>query len=144
MLKVGGLLYTCTDGSRFVQDEGKRFNWLKKRYTYQKTAGIHLADYAAHARELRLQQGVIGPSAGTAISGGAEPGGSGDNAIESPDYSSMRVAEVKQELCSRRLRSGGTKHQLLQRLLDDDAKHADSQDGSSDSSRGSGNNSDSE
>jgi hypothetical protein len=103
-----------------------------------------LEDYAAHAQELRLQQGEIRPSAGTAISGGAEPGGSGDNDMESPDYSSMLVAELKQELRSWRLRSGGTKPQLLKRLLDDDAKHAEVQDGSSDSGRGSGNNSDSE
>jgi hypothetical protein len=27
MLMAGGLLHTCTDGSRFVQDEGKSFIW---------------------------------------------------------------------------------------------------------------------
>jgi hypothetical protein len=31
MLKGGEHLNTCTDGSRFVPDEGKLFNWLKKR-----------------------------------------------------------------------------------------------------------------
>jgi hypothetical protein len=137
------ILTVCASNT-VVQDEGKLLNLLKKRYTYQKTAGIHFADYAAHARELLLQNGEIGPSEGTAISGGAEPGGFGDNYMESPGYSSMRVAKLKQELRSRRLRSGGTKPQLLQRLLADNAKHADSQDESSDSGGGSGNNSDSE
>jgi hypothetical protein len=61
----------------------------------QKAAGTHLAEYVARAREVRLQQGEIGPSAETGISGGAELGGSGDNDIESPDYSSMPVAELK-------------------------------------------------
>jgi hypothetical protein len=66
------------------------------------------------------------------------------NDMESPDYSSMRVAELKQQLRFQSLRSGGTKLQLLQRLLDDDAKLADAQDKSSDSGRGSGNGIDSE
>jgi hypothetical protein len=54
-------------------------------------------------------------------------GGSGDGNTKSPGYSRMRVAELKQESRSRGLRSGGTKPQLLQRLLDDDAKSADAQ-----------------
>jgi hypothetical protein len=81
---------------------------------------------------------------GTGISGGAELGGSDDNYMESPDYSRMRVSELKHKRRSRSLRSGGTKPQSLQRLLNDDTKHADAQDESSDSSRGSGNGSDSE
>jgi hypothetical protein len=100
-------------------------------------AGKHLASYAAHARGVRLHQGEIGPRAGSGISSGAEPGGSGDNDIKSPDYSSMSVVELMQELCIRRLRSGETKLQLLRRLVDDDAKPADAQDESIDSSRGS-------
>jgi hypothetical protein len=75
-----------------------------ERLMHQKAAGIHLAAYAAHAREIRLQQGKIGPGAETGISGGAELGGSGDNDIESPGYSSMRVAELKQEPRSQGLR----------------------------------------
>jgi hypothetical protein len=34
MLKASRLIRTCTDGSRFVQDEGKLFNRLKKRYAH--------------------------------------------------------------------------------------------------------------
>jgi hypothetical protein len=111
---------------------------------YQKAAGMHLAGYAAHAQEVRLQQGEIGPCAKTGISGGAELGGSGDNDIESSDYSSMRVAEQKQEPRFRGLCSRGTKPQLLQLLIDDDAKPADAQGDSSYSSKGSGNGSNSE
>jgi hypothetical protein len=117
---------------------------MKKRFTYQKAASIDVDAYSAHARELRLQQGEIGPGARTGMSGGAELGGSGDNDIESPNYSSMRAAELKQLLRSRGLCSGGMKPRLLQRLLDDDAKPADAQDESSDSSKGSGNGGDSE
>jgi hypothetical protein len=108
---------------------------IRERLTYQKAAVIHLVAYAAHAREVRLQQSEIGPGAETGISGGAELGGSGDNQIESLDYLSMRFAELKQEPRSRGLRSGGTKPQLLQRLLDDDAKPADTQVDNSDSSK---------
>jgi hypothetical protein len=74
MLTAGGLVHTCTDGSRDVQDEGKLFNWLKRRYTYQKAAGIHLATLSSHAQEVRLQRGEIRPSAGTGISGGFQAG----------------------------------------------------------------------
>jgi hypothetical protein len=89
-----------------------------KRFIYQKAAGIHLAAYAAHVREVRLQQVEIGPGAETGIIGVAELGGSGDNDIESPDYSSMCVlgAFAQKE-----------QSQLLQLLLDDDAKPADEQ-----------------
>jgi hypothetical protein len=52
----------------------------------KKAAGMHLAAYAAHAREVRLQQVEIGPSAVIGISGGAELGGSGDSGIKPPDY----------------------------------------------------------
>jgi hypothetical protein len=69
MLKSGGLLHNCSDGS--LQDDEKLFNWLKKRHTYQNKAFAHLAAYAAHSRELRLQQNEIGPGAGTGFSGGA-------------------------------------------------------------------------
>jgi hypothetical protein len=80
-----------------------------ERFTNQKVAGKHLAAYTAHAREVRPQQGEIGHGAETGISGGAELGGSDDNDIESPDNSSVRVAELKPEPRSRGLRSGGTK-----------------------------------
>jgi hypothetical protein len=66
-----------------------------ERLTYQKAAGIYLAEYAAHAREVRQQQVENGLVAETGISGGAKLSGSGDNDIESPDYSSMRVAKLK-------------------------------------------------
>jgi hypothetical protein len=56
---------------------------------------------------------------------------------------SMRGAELKLELRSRRLHSGGMKPQL-QRLLDDDAKAADAHGESSESSEESGNGSDRE
>jgi hypothetical protein len=100
-----------------------------------------LAAYAAHAREVCQQQGEIGHGAGTGISSGTELGGSGDNDIESPDYSSMRVEELKLGLRSRHLCSGGMKP--LQRLPYDDAKPSDAQGDSSDSSKGRGNGSDS-
>jgi hypothetical protein len=51
----------------------------------------------------------------------------------------MRVAEQKLELRSRRLHSEGTKPQLTQRLLDDDATPADAHGESSESSKGSEN-----
>jgi hypothetical protein len=124
--------YTSAHGSRYVKDEGKLLDWLEKLFTYQKAVVTHSAAYATHAREVFLQQGEIGPGAGTGISGGAELDGSCDNNIES---------ELKQELCSRRLRSGGTKPQLP---LDDDAKPADAQGESSNYSEGSGNDSDNE
>jgi hypothetical protein len=76
---------------------------------YQKAAGIHLAEYAAYTREVRPQKVEIGPGAETGISGVAELGCIGDNDIESPDHSSMRVAELKQEPHSQGLRPGGTK-----------------------------------
>jgi hypothetical protein len=50
----------------------------------------------------------------------------------------MCVAGLKQESRSRGLRSGGTKPQLLQRLLDDDAKTTDAQGDNSDSARAEG------
>jgi hypothetical protein len=43
------------------------------------------------------------------MSNEAELGGSGDDDIEVHDYSSMRVAEIKQGLRSRGFHSGGTK-----------------------------------
>jgi hypothetical protein len=64
--------------------------------------------------------------------------------IALPDYLSICILELEQEPRSRGLRSGGLKPQLLQRLLDDDAKPADAQCQSSDFSKGSGNGSDSE
>jgi hypothetical protein len=67
---------------------------------YQKAADINSVAYAARGREVRLQQLEIGPGAETGISGGAEMGGSGDNGVESPHYSSMRVAELKQSALS--------------------------------------------
>jgi hypothetical protein len=88
-LAVGELLHTCTNGSIFLRDEGKLLNWLKKRFTYKKAAGIHLAAYAAHAWKVRLQQGGTRPGAGAGMSGGVELGGTGDNYIEVPGYSSM-------------------------------------------------------
>jgi hypothetical protein len=80
-----------------------------ERFTYQKAAGIHLAAYSAHAREVRLQKGEIGPCAESGISGGAKLGDSGDKDIASPDYLSMRVAKLNQEPRSQGLRSGGRK-----------------------------------
>jgi hypothetical protein len=53
-----------------------------ERLAYQKAAGIYLAAYAAHAREVRLPQGEIGPLAETGVSGAAELGGSDNNDIE--------------------------------------------------------------
>jgi hypothetical protein len=76
---------------------------------YKKAAGIHLASYAAHTREVRLQQGEIGPVAESGSIGGAEQGGSGDNDIESPSYSNVRVVQLKQEPRFQGLRSGGRK-----------------------------------
>jgi hypothetical protein len=55
----------------------------------------------------------------------------------------MRVAELKQEPRSRAF-SQEERSQKLQLLLDDDAKPADAQGDSSDSSKGSGNGSNSE
>jgi hypothetical protein len=115
-----------------------------ERLTNQQAAGIHLDAYAAHAREAGLQQGEIGPGAEIGRSGGAELGGSGDNDIESPDYSSMRCAMWSM---SKSLVLGAfareERSQLLQLLLDDDAKPADAQGDGSNSSMGSGNGSDS-
>ena len=135
MLKIGGLLHSCTDGSRFVQDEGKLFNWLKKRYTEQKTAGINLAVYAAHARAVRLQHGGAGAGAEATVNDDDDDIADDDD--ETPDYSSMNVSELKQELRARGLRVGGTKAELLQRLMEDDAHPADEMGHSSGSESGS-------
>jgi hypothetical protein len=115
----------------------------QERFTYQKAAGINSAAYAAHVWEVRLTQCEIGPGAETGRSGGTELGSSGGNVIESPDYLSMRVAELKRKPRSRGLGSRGTNPQLPQRLLDDDAKPADAQGDISDSRKGCGNGSDS-
>ena len=60
-----------------------------------------------------------------------------DDDDETPDYSSMSVSELKQELRARGLRVGGTKAELLQRLMEDDAHPADEMGHSSGSESGS-------
>ena len=76
MLKVGGPLHRCEDGSLFVLDEGTISNWLKRRYTTQKSAGINLAVIAAAARANRQQQGGVAAQNTEAADG--SDGGSAD------------------------------------------------------------------
>jgi hypothetical protein len=122
MLKVGGPLYLCKDGSRFVQDEGRLFGWLRKRFSEQKSAGINLAVYAAQARAARLQNSGAGAGTGVVVNGDADANSVGDDDSDEPDYSDMNISQLKQELRARGLRLGGTKAELIQRLRGADAQ----------------------
>ena len=127
MVKVGGLFHTCKDGSMFVQDEGRLFNWLKKRYTTQKSAGLNLALFAAAARAARLQQGGAGAGAGpsgvSAVAAWAEDDDEADEAGDL-DYEQLRVPELKELLRGRKLRVGGSKAGLILRLRASDGKQS--------------------
>jgi len=126
MLKVGGPLHRCEDGSLFVLDEGTIFNWLKRRYTTQKSAGINLAVIAAAARARRQQQG--GAVAETETEDGSGEGvvvaGNDDDEM---DYERMRVPELKEQLRARGLQLSGLKVVLIQRLQAADAQQGQRQ-----------------
>jgi hypothetical protein len=109
---------------------------------YEKAAGAHLVAYAAHAREVRRQQVEIGPGAETGISGGAELGGSDDNDTESLIIPAFALRSLSKSLFLGAF-AQEERSELLQLHLDDDAKPADAQGDSSDSSKGSGNDSNS-
>jgi hypothetical protein len=110
---------------------------------YQKAAGIHMAAYVANARKVRLQQVEIGPGEELAL------------AVVLNWAAQVTMTSNRLVIQARALRSLSKtlvlgafaqeeRSQSLQLLFDEDAKPADAQGDSSDSSKGSGNGSKSE
>ena len=126
MLKVGGPLHRCEDGSLFVLDEGTIFNWLKRRYTTQKNTGIDLAVIAAAARARRQQEGGAGAETETEDGSGEDVAVAGSDDDEM-DYERMRVPELKDQLRVRGLQLSGLKAALIQRLRAADSQHGQGQ-----------------
>ena len=102
------------------------FNYLKRRWSTQKAAGINLALAAAAAHESTGNGGAQDDNETSNMDGG----GRDDVDENDADYDSLLVDPLKEILRSRGLRVSGKKQELIQRLRDDD--DSDSEDDSDD------------
>ena len=112
MTQLHGPLHVDDDGVPFVMSQSAIFNYLKRRWSNQKAAGINLALAAAAAHE----------STGN---GGAQDDNETNEAGASDSYEDMKTDGLKTLLRDRGLRLSGIKGELIQRLRDGDASNMD-------------------
>jgi len=121
MTQLHGPLHVDSDGAPFVMSQSAIFNYLKRRWSTQKAAGINLALAAAAAHESTGNGGAQDDNETSNMDGGG-----GDDVDENDaDYDSLLVDPLKEILRSRGLRVSGKKQELIQRLRDNDASRMD-------------------
>jgi hypothetical protein len=141
----GGLLHTCIDATNFAQDDGDVFKWLratsgsciKRQLVY---IWLHMLLMLGRFVYSKLKSGLVQKLAIAVVLNWAAQVTMTSNrlithacALRSKSKSLVLGAFAQEE-----------RSQLLQLLLDDNAKAADAQGDSSDSSKGGGNGSNSE